>query len=292
MILLIILGEYISLKAVKFLREYLSQAFFLHFADRGFLIDKDKSRAAMVKYNKEHYRKRNKFLSLLKILLGFVLLLIPGVNMITNYFLGVSENKKTFKVLEENNCLIPMDEALKKAYESETDRVERTKLVVDAANKRAEFKRSARSFFEENKDSTLISNERLLPLGYTYDEVQKLNSVMGGTVKFGVADDSHTAIIGVPSTHGEITSIILNNGSDRVGVYPFKNLSEEEAKKHRFIVYPFTSKKAKELENTIVEIRKERDIKEASLQGTINGQKTNYSSYMEEEGMKLSRIIK
>ena len=111
-----------------------------------------------------------------------------------------------------------------------------------------------------------IRHDELLPLGYTLDEVKKLNEAltvkMGGKVvefeyKAGRLNGEYVAIIGVPNLNKNA------NEAERLEVMGsiMEELSDDEAKKYTFSVYPqviFGAQEFENLQNTIEEITKER----------------------------------
>lgn len=147
-----------------------------------------------------------------------------------------------------------------------------------------------------------IRHEELLPLGYTVNEIEKLNDALtvktnGKEVKFeyitGKLNNEYVAIIGIPNLDRNA------NGKEHLEVMGsiMEELPEDSARRYTFSVYPqviFSEQELECLENAIQEIKQARyNYDEMFDESEINEESDeNTNNNSSEQGPTLRKAIK
>lgn len=190
-------------------------------------------------------------------------LLIPGINLIT----AAVVRKKFKKGLEESEafqkCLVPMTECEKIGYDSCNSKQEKMHfmLIIAQLEEGQELIACADgNAIVCDNNLTIINEEPLVQLAYTFDDVKRLNEATGYTYRIGKVNGTNTAIIGIHGDDYQIKKITFGDGNK----YDFVPMSEEEAKNQKFIIYPSCKEDEEKTKPVITEIlndRKEADKK-------------------------------
>lgn len=143
---------------------------------------------------------------------------------------------------EIKKCLIPMPEPEKEKYAHLTNKFLKLKWAT----------------FTDYK-LTSLCYEKLMPLNYTLDEVKRLNEATTYSYRIGISNGKNIAIIGIPNPNGVIKRIRSKEDNYNT-IHMYENITEQEAKKLTFTVYPFTMYKEtqSEVEKVIQKIKQDR----------------------------------
>ena len=207
----------------------------LEVPNNGYKLDKS---LLEEKKAKEKTSKTN----VMKLALTTMLLLTPGVNLIYTSIKGTKLKKGIMKDPEIKKCLIPMPEPEKEKYAHLTSKFLKLKWAT----------------FTDYK-LTSLCYEKLMPLNYTLDEVKRLNEATTYSYRIGISNGKNIAIIGIPNPNGVIKRIRSKEDNYNT-IHMYENITEQEAKKLTFTVYPFTMYKEtqSEVEKVIQKIKQDR----------------------------------
>jgi len=207
-------------------------------------------------------------------------LLVPGVNLITAAVI----KKKFKKGLEESKdfqkCLVPMTEIEKAGYDACGSKQEKMHFLLATAQLEKDQEligyADGHAFVCDN-NLTIIREEPLVHLAYTFDDVKRLNAATGNTYRIGKVNGSNVAVIGILGDDYQIKKISFGENNQRLDFVP---MSEEEAKDQKFVVYPVSKEDEEKTRDTIKEIlndRREKDkkarmsyIREGAVDSKIN----------------------
>ena len=187
-------------------------------------------------------KEKTSKMNVMKLALTTMLLLTPGVNLIYTSIKGTKLKKGIMKDPEIKKCLIPMPEPEKEKYAHLTSKFLKLKWAT----------------FTDYK-LTSLCYEKLMPLNYTLDEVKRLNEATTYSYKIGISNGKNIAIIGIPNPNGVIKRIRSKEDNYNT-IHMYENITEQEAKKLTFTVYPFTMYKEtqSEVEKVIQKIKQDR----------------------------------
>lgn len=226
--------------------------------DSGYKIDKE----GLEKLKNEDIiinRTKNKFIMKLQ----YLAIYIPYINMLVIKYIEDKENKIFIKEAIEKNIFTAMNEKEKEYYKKLiTDEQKANYLTFEACSNED----TKILGFINNRPILLdtkaipLTNEKLIQLSYTLDEVKKLNSVLDGQYKLCDIGGKKIAIIGVDEEilNGNFKRIII--ADEDKSIYNFKDINEKEAANMNFIVYPFliNDTDKENLNKVIEEIRENR----------------------------------
>lgn len=205
--------------------------------DAGYKIDVDK-----IEQIQQEEQKQNKLLQAIETFL----FLIPGVNIVSSLAKRIYDTKKTGKLFEKYEVLIPMSEIEYNNYQKLPNILSKVSYVVysDELNKQYEADLKRVKIYLGDKDVVLEDSiaqlyyDRLPALSYTLDEVKKLSDSIELYYKLGKMDGINTAIIGLPNEECNITTTIVKK-DDSLEKHDYEIIKEEYMQNERFVIYPF-----------------------------------------------------
>lgn len=320
----LLLGEIFSIRMVGKILNNIDANVYIKQANKGFKINVDKANKFIDESEAEWRKKTNKRFRKLKLAGLILLFLVPGVNIIAALVKSHKDQKRTIKIIEENDCLVPLcplekldysyaynrelqykyamkySESLRPKEEVEKEKAKKEEIMAAIeAQIRADLEEQSKVQTGEQAPKpnivpghvTPVAGERLVAISYTLDEIKELSNVINEPYRLGKVDGINTALVGVPKAVKEIKRVIFTSDGEKQICYDFEPINEEEAKTKRFIVYPFKKEYEKTLDKAVFGLIEKRNRAAAEYQGTINGQRTNYSS-MEISGPSLVRKMK
>ena len=253
-ILLILLGflllEMPSIRISVDIKEAIVTDSFLQFYKKGYKIKKE----SLLKYKK---RIDESAISKYIYLINMVILFIPCINII---YTLIKDNINRLFILHDKDIidgLEPMTEIEKEEFSKMKTRDE--KMVYLSFMYQKDNKR----IYEKDDSIINIGCDRLLPLAYTYEEIQMLNDVSGGLSIKGRIDGCNIAVVGVPDNKKKYKKIFFSKANKEA--LSFIEYSEEEAKNKTYIVYPFTVESEKLIQNEIDKIVENRLNREKTI---------------------------
>lgn len=229
----------------------------LEISKNGYKIDKNTLDEFSKKQKKEKQRKNNG----IKRLLGGIILLTPGVNLI-NSIIKVNKLKKSVMsdpMIKES--LIPMTDKEKEQYakmEGKMQKLAFTAFTTKKGNNDEEF-----FGFVGNRPIvvdhglTAIYCEELMPLDYTLDEVKRLNDATTYSYRIGKIEDKNVAIIGIPNPDSQVSRVQFKKENYSI-THAYEKMTEEDAQDKTFVVYPFTTHYEEDVQKVIDEIKQSR----------------------------------
>ena len=211
---------------------------------KGYKLDMDKL-ASFEKEKEEKSKMKNNLASII----NSVLLFIPFVNIISSKIRTNKKNKEAFNDPGFKEAMIPLTEEEKEVVKTLKNDYQRA-MFCSSASTREEDDIELVGFKDDTpimvknvrpsiKNNTINLVKYPMPhMSYTYDEVVKLNNSIKGMCKFGNADGRNVAIIGLKDDKSFDKIIFNQNGSGLNS--GFEEYSIDEAKKHRYVVYPYS----------------------------------------------------
>ncbi len=216
-------------------------------------------------------------------------LLIPGINLITASVI----NKKFKKGLEESEdfqkCLVPMSEYEKAGYKDCVTKEEKMRFFLMTAQ--LEEDQELLGFeggqaFVHDSNLTVIREEPLIHMAYTFDDVKRLNAATGNTYRIGKVNGINTAIIGILGDDYQIKKIALGENQKH---YEFVPMTEEEAKNQKFVVYPVTKEDEEATREVIRDILRDREAKEKETRMSHIRSSEQTKNQIKSEGRTLKK---
>ncbi len=190
--------------------------------------------------------------------LAKVSLLVPGVNLITAAVIKKKFKKGLTESKEFQKCLVPMTEVEQMGYNACNSKQEKMHFLLITAQLEEDQELIAcadgRAVVCDN-NLTIIREEPLVHLAYTFDDVKRLNEATGHTYRIGKVNGSNVAVIGILGDDYQIKKISFGENTQK---YEFVPMSEEEAKNQKFVVYPASKEDEEKTKDTINEILKDR----------------------------------
>lgn len=229
----------------------------LEISKSGYKIDKNTLDEVSKKQKRGKQSKNNG----IKRLLGGIILLIPGVNLINSI---IKVNKLKESVMNDpmiKESIIPMTDKEKEQYakmESKMQKLFFTAFTTKKENEDEEF-----FGFIGNRPIvvdhglTSIYCEELMPLDYTLDEVKKLNEATTYSYRIGKIGDKNVAIIGIPNPGSPVSRIQFKKENYNI-THTYEKMTEEDAQDKTFTVYPFTAYYEEDVQKVIDEIKQSR----------------------------------
>ncbi len=217
-------------------------------------------------------------------ILNTILLLIPGINLLNSLISEYQVINEKDPLIEENK--IPMSEKEIKEYNSLKNRYQRQFynlfMYIEDTNEKDLIFEGLQPVIIDNY--LLKLNEKILPLSYSLDEVLKLNNLTNYSYRIGTVDNINTAIIGIPNSTYKLARVQYNYDDDFT-THDFKEMTLEDAKDKKFIVYLFDP--SEELKNKVDE-----GIKEIQITRQEKEHKPIISNFYPTNNYELKRIRK
>lgn len=254
--LLAVIIEYLTMYISDVVMTKISENTLIAIPKKGFKIE----HSILEQYFSE-VTKREKS-STLKNVISIFIKLIPGINILYAYLKGEKIKREFLKSKLIQVNLVPLTDQEKNEFAMCLTPKEKLTFLAFS--------------FTRNEDEMLVGfiNEtpivvdfllaflnfdQLLPLGYTLDEVKKLNEATGKHYYIGRTEGRNIAIIGIPGQGAQEIKRIRIKGEDVD--YNFSHMTEEEAQDKRFVVYPYTNDKEEEVNKAVEDIRRARQEK-------------------------------
>ena len=192
---------------------------------------------------------------------SIITFLLPGINLLSatvNYYVI----KKQFETDPKLTCAITkMTDKEKELYSQLENNFQRIGFFatksLEEDNERELFGFAGnRPIVVDHGLSSLYSDE-LEPIGYTLDDVKRLNDVYGYSYRIGTIDGKNVAVIGIPNPNSPFSRVSFRNDKPNKH-HDYVKMTEEEAQDKSFAVYDFYENKKEEINKVIDEIKKER----------------------------------
>lgn len=162
---------------------------------------------------------------MLKVVGKLVVVLTPGVNLAAAIISSKKHCDSVYRSMEKDGVLIPLSK-------SERDELN------ESSNAFEKFWASVGFIADADQTKFNLDFPPLEDLGYSLEEVEKLDEIMYGRVlRLGAANDQNIAIIGLPDSTVSVTEVVFPDQENEV--HEFKELSRDEAKDKTFVVYPY-----------------------------------------------------
>ena len=238
----------------------------LEISKNGYKIDKNVLDELQKKQTEEKKQKTN----LANRVLGTILLLVPGVNLINASIKGVKLKKSLMNDPQIKEAIVPMTEKEKEQYAKMEGKLQ--KLTFTAFTTAKENEEEILGFIGKrpivvDHGLTSLYYEELMPLGYTLAEVKRLNEATSYSYRIGKIDGKNVAVIGIPNPDSPVSRIQFKAEDYKI-THTYEKMAEEEAQDKTFIVYPFTTH-----EDTQADV--EKVIKEMKQSRIDNATKAN-----------------
>lgn len=229
----------------------------LEISKKGYKIDKNVLDEIQKKQAEEKQKKNNG----VKKLLGVILLLVPGVNLINASIKSVKLKKSVMNDPQVKQAIVPMTEKEKEQYakmETKMQKLAFTTFTIENKNEEKEFfgfigKRP----IVVDHGLTSLHYEELIPLAYTFDEVKRLNDATTYSYRIGKIEDRNVAIIGIPNPDSPVSRVQFKKENYNI-THAYEKMTEEDAQDKTFVVYPFTTHYEEDVQKVIDEIKQSR----------------------------------
>ncbi len=211
----------------------------LEISKNGYKIDKSVLDEVQKKQAEEKKQKTN----LANRILGTVLLLIPGVNLINASVKGAKIKKSVMNDPQIKEAIVPMTEKEKEQYAKMEGKLQKLTFTAFTSSKEKEeefFGFIGKRPIVVDHGLTSLFYEELMPLDYTLDEVKRLNEATTYSYRIGKIDGKNVAIIGIPNPNSPVSRIQFKNEDYKI-THTYEKMAEEEAQDKTFTVYPFTT---------------------------------------------------
>lgn len=230
----------------------------LEISKNGYKIDK----SVLDEYQKKQAEEKQKISGIKKVL-GALLILIPGVNLLNAGIKGAKLKKSIMNDPQIKDAIVPMTDKEKEQYEKMEGKMQKltfTAFTTAKENEEEEFfgfigKRP----IVVDHGLTSLYYEELMPLDYTLDEVKRLNEATTFSYRIGKIDGKNVAVIGIPNPDSPVSRIQFKSEDYKI-THTYEKITEEEAKDKTFTVYPLTTHEdtKENLEKVIEEIKQSR----------------------------------
>lgn len=229
----------------------------LEISKNGYKLDKNVLDEIQKKQAEEKQKKNNG----VKKLLGVILLLVPGVNLVNAGIKSIKLKKSLMNDPQVKQAIVPMTDKEKEQYakmETKMQKLAFTTFTIENKNEEKEFfgfvgKRP----IVVDHGLTSLYYEELIPLAYTFDEVKRLNDATTYSYRIGKIEDRNVAIIGIPNPDSPVSRVQFQKENYNV-THAYEKMTEEEAQDKTFVVYPFTTHNEEDVEKVIEEIKQSR----------------------------------
>lgn len=230
----------------------------LEISKNGYKIDK----SVLEKVEKKQVAEKKQKASLANRVVGTIILLIPGVNLISASIKGVKLKKSVMNDPQIKESIVPMTKKEKEQYakmESKSQKLAFTAFTSIKENEEDFFGFIGKSPIVVDNGLSSLYYEKLIPLDYTLEEVKRLNEATTYSYRIGKIDGKNVAVIGIPNPNSPLSRIQFEKENYKI-THTYEKMTEEEAKDKTFTVYPFTTHNdtKEEVEKIIQEIKKSR----------------------------------
>jgi hypothetical protein len=216
-----------------------------------------------------------------------ILSLIPFVNLIYMFIICYKEYKEILDDPDIKRTIIPMTEEEKKGYEYLGGIFEKIEYI-DNLNERPKpmfswfTEKGVAVIGYETTNDLYIYDDELKPLGYSLEEVKKINSVTNNSYIIGRIEGKNVAIVGVPHHEFVINRIFFTREEYRIP-YIFESINEEDTK--NYTIYPFPSTNMDDIKPIISEIEQLRNSR------NLNYFEHNYPRDNDQKLSKEKRLV-
>lgn len=230
----------------------------LEISKNGYKIDK----SVLDEYQKKQAEKKQKTSGIKKVL-GALLILIPGVNLLNAGIKGAKLKKSIMNDPQIKDAIVPMTDKEKEQYEKMEGKMQKLTFTAFTTAKENEeeefFGFIGKKPIVVDHGLTSLYYEKLMPLDYTLDEVKRLNEATTFSYRIGKIDGKNIAVIGIPNSNSPVSRIQFKSEDYKI-THTYEKMTEEEAKDKTFTVYPFTTHEdtKENLEKVIEEIKQSR----------------------------------
>lgn len=230
----------------------------LEISKNGYKIDANVLDEVQKKQAKEKKQKAN----LSNRVLGTLLLLVPGVNLINASIKGAKCKKSIMNDPQIQESIVPMTEKEKEQYAKMEGKLQKLTFTAFTSSKENEEEFfgfiGKRPIVVDHRLITLFYEE-LMPLDYTLDEVKMLNEATTYSYRIGKIDGKNVAVIGIPNPNSPVSRIQFKAEHYKI-THTYEKMAEEEAQDKTFIVYPFTTHEdtQAEVEKVVQKIKQSR----------------------------------
>lgn len=229
----------------------------LEILENGYKLDKNVLDEIQKKQAEEKQKKNNG----VKKLLSVILLLVPGVNLVSAGIESIKLKKSVMNDPQVKQAIVPMTDKEKELYakmETKMQKLAFTTFTIENKNEEKEFfgfigKRP----IVVDHGLTSLHYEELIPLAYTFDEVKRLNDATTYSYRIGKIEDRNVAIIGIPNPDSPVSRVQFKKENYNI-THAYEKMTEEEAQDKTFVVYPFTTHNEEDVEKVIEEIKQSR----------------------------------
>lgn len=170
-----------------------------------------------------------------------ILILIPFINILYAKIYVNIKSKKIIKDIKENVKYIKLNKVSIDRLNNIKNKKDRVREYAKLLIFDTKLDEQKNMFFELSKGTMYLCNPPLPAYSYSYYEVLELNQAIKeeNNIKFGYMNGIKIAILGLSKNY-ELINVKL--GKDNVyDTYDFKEMSEEEARSSKFVVYPLLS---------------------------------------------------
>lgn len=258
-ILLGIMGEIVTIIGSAAITMNAAINSLLEIPKNGYKIDKN----ILEEYKKRRAQEEKKKVNFFNRILGVILLLVPGVNLINASIKGNKVKKSVINDPQIKELIVPMNEKEKEQFAKTEGRLKKLSFAVFTSVKENEEEEFFGFIGERpivvDHGLTSLYYEQLIPLDYTLNEVKKLNEATSYSYRIGKIDDKNIAIIGIPNLDSPVSRIQFKKEDYKI-THTYEKMTEEEAQNKTFIVYQYTINEdtQENVEKVIEEIKKSR----------------------------------
>lgn len=258
-VFLIIVGELATVIGSAVIMGNATLDSILEIPKNGYKVDKE----VIEEIQKQQAEEKKVKTSLFNRILGTILLLTPGVNLLNASIKGYRIKKSVINDPKVKEFLVPMTEEEKEQYAKIEGKLQKVAFTAFTSGREDEEE----EFIGFNGNRTLVLDhgltslyyEELMPLEYTLDEVKRLNDATTYSYRIGQIDGKNVAVIGIPNSESSISRIKFKSEDYNI-THDYVKMSEEEAQDKTFTVYPFTihDDTKDDVEKIIQEIKQSR----------------------------------
>ena len=273
-ILLFLLLELATISISNFINMKSGCDSIIDIGKRGYKIDADKLEEIKEKREFEKLTSNPDFRDLIRCITAA----IPFVNICYTLYNKKRVRDEFFDYIEP--ALIPMTEEDKEAFENADSNIKKMMLVTYQDKEVEKVKHTDNSSMYKIHSFDEIYFEKILPLSYTLDELENIQSIYTDETKsvVGRCDNRNIAFVGVPKDHElDLISFLYESPGYK---YEYITKSKSEMKNERFLIYPYSSNSL--LDEKIEEIRNKR-------YGYVNNTRCSYIKSVDKPKVLIKR---
>lgn len=228
----------------------------LEISKNGYKIEK----SVLDEFQKKQAEEKKQKSNLANKILGTVLLLVPGINLINASVKGAKVKKSVMNDPQIKEAIVPMTEEEKEQYAKMEGKLQKLTFTAFTASKENEeefFGFIGKRPIVVDHGLTSLYYEPLMSLDYTLDEVKRLNEATTYSYRIGKIGDKNVAIIGIPNPDSPVSRIQLKSEDYKI-THTYEKMTEEEAQDKTFTVYPFMSETDEKVQEVVEEIKQSR----------------------------------